>query len=109
MTRLPAQLWIGAVLSVVLLAAALISFLWTPYDVTALNIADKLKAPSAEYLLGTDHFGRDLLSMLMEGRTNLDRRRRLGRGDRHGRRRSVGPDGRSQSGWLAGRNHHARQ
>ncbi|WP_298559158.1 ABC transporter permease [uncultured Aliiroseovarius sp.] len=67
MTRLPAQLWIGAVLSVVLLAAALISFLWTPYDVTALNIADKLKAPSAEYLLGTDHFGRDLLSMLMEG------------------------------------------
>jgi peptide/nickel transport system permease protein len=67
MTRLPAQLWIGAALSVVLLAAALTSFLWTPHDVTVLNIADKLKAPSAEYLLGTDHFGRDLLSMLMEG------------------------------------------
>lgn len=67
MTRLPVQLLIGAALSAVLLAAALISFLWTPYDVTALNIAAKLKPPSAAYLLGTDHFGRDLLSMLMEG------------------------------------------
>ncbi|MCK8483720.1 ABC transporter permease [Aliiroseovarius sp. S2029] len=67
MTRLPAQLWIGAVLSTVLLSAALLSFLWTPYDVTALNIGAKLRAPSADYLLGTDHFGRDLLSMLMEG------------------------------------------
>lgn len=67
MIRLPAQLWIGAAFSTVLLAAALLSFLWTPYDVTALNIAAKLRAPSAEFLLGTDHFGRDLLSMLMEG------------------------------------------
>ena len=67
MTRLPAQLWIGAVLSAALLSTALISFIWTPYDVTTLNIAAKLRAPSAEYLLGTDHFGRDLLSMLMEG------------------------------------------
>ncbi len=67
MTRLPAQLWIGAVLSAILLTAALLSFLWTPYDVTTLNIGAKLRSPSAEYLLGTDHFGRDLLSMLMEG------------------------------------------
>ncbi|WP_432449081.1 ABC transporter permease [Aliiroseovarius marinus] len=67
MTRLPAQLVIGAALSTLLLAAALLSFVWTPYDVTVLNISAKLTPPSADHLLGTDHFGRDLLSMLMEG------------------------------------------
>ena len=67
MTRLPAQLWIGALLSLTLLATALLSFLWTPHDVSTLSIATKLRPPSADYLLGTDHFGRDLLSMLMEG------------------------------------------
>ncbi|WP_409557751.1 ABC transporter permease [Aliiroseovarius sp. M344] len=67
MTRLPAQLWIGALLSLTLLATALLSFLWTPHDVSTLSIATKLRPPSVDYLLGTDHFGRDLLSMLMEG------------------------------------------
>ncbi|MHA6266287.1 ABC transporter permease [Aliiroseovarius sp. CAU 1755] len=67
MTRLPAQLIIGACLSTVFLGAALLSFLWTPYDVTNLDIAAKLRPPSTTHLLGTDHFGRDLVSMLMEG------------------------------------------
>jgi len=67
-----AQLWIGAGLSAVFLLAALLSFAWTPHDVTALNIADKLKPMSATYPLGTDHFGRDILSMLMVGaRTSI--------------------------------------
>jgi peptide/nickel transport system permease protein len=70
--RLPAQLILGAVLTAVFLAAALISFVWTPYDVTTLTIADKLQDPSATYWLGTDHFGRDTLSMLMVGaRTSI--------------------------------------
>lgn len=70
--RVGAQLWIGAALTAVFLAGAVISFVWTPYDVTALNIADKLKPASASYLLGTDHFGRDILSMLMVGaRTSI--------------------------------------
>jgi peptide/nickel transport system permease protein len=46
---------------------ALMSFLWTPYDVTAIDIAAKLQPPSAAHWLGTDHFGRDVLSMLMVG------------------------------------------
>jgi len=66
------QLWIGAVLSCVFLAAALLSFAWVPHDVEALSIADKLKPASADHLLGTDHFGRDILSMLMVGaRTSI--------------------------------------
>jgi len=70
--KLPAQLLIGAALSAVFLAAALLSFVWSPHDVATLTIADKLQGPSSTYLLGTDHFGRDVLSMLMVGaRTSI--------------------------------------
>ncbi|MEL7116677.1 MAG: ABC transporter permease [Pseudomonadota bacterium] len=61
------QLWVGAGLSIAFLLAAVLSFLWTPYSVEALEIANRLKAPGEGYLLGTDHFGRDILSMLMVG------------------------------------------
>jgi len=62
-----AQLWIGAVLTAVFLGAALISLVWTPFDVQALAISEKLKLPGDGYVLGTDHFGRDMLSMVMVG------------------------------------------
>ncbi|MEE9321172.1 MAG: ABC transporter permease [Granulosicoccus sp.] len=62
----------GAVLVLVVLIAALLSFLWTPFDVTDLDIRNKLKTPDGAHLLGTDHFGRDILSMLMVGaRTSI--------------------------------------
>lgn len=38
-----------------------------PYDPTAQVVLQRLKAPSAEHLLGTDRFGRDLLSRLIYG------------------------------------------
>ncbi len=70
--RLPLQLLIGAAIFAAFALAALVSFLWVPHDVTALNIAAKLAPPSREYPLGTDHFGRDMLSMLMVGaRTSI--------------------------------------
>ena len=58
---------IGLVLTTIFVAAALVSFLWTPYDVTKLDIANKLKGPSALHWFGTDHFGRDIFSMVMVG------------------------------------------
>ena len=66
------NLIIGGLLSAVFLLAALISFVWTPYDHAALDIPNKLKSPYTEHLLGTDHFGRDILSMIMVGaRTSI--------------------------------------
>jgi peptide/nickel transport system permease protein len=65
-------LWLGAGLSGVALLAALLSLVWTPHDVSVLNIAGRLAAPSPAHPLGTDHLGRDMLSMLMAGgRTSL--------------------------------------
>lgn len=57
----------GGAIVAVFLAAAVLSFFWTPYDITALDIASRLQPPSAAHWLGTDHFGRDLLSMIMVG------------------------------------------
>lgn len=67
-----ASLVVGALLAVAALLAALVSLVWTPYDVTALAIADRLRPPSPGHWLGTDHFGRDIGSMLMAGaRTSI--------------------------------------
>nr|WP_244492027.1 ABC transporter permease [Aureimonas sp. AU12] len=49
---------------------ALVSLVWTPLPPTKIAILAKLKAPLEHGLLGTDHFGRDVLSMLMAGARN---------------------------------------
>ena len=63
---------LGGLLAGTALLAAALSFIWTPYDPTVMSIAQKLQPPSAAHLLGTDHFGRDILSMVMVGaRTSI--------------------------------------
>jgi peptide/nickel transport system permease protein len=63
---------LGFGLTVIFVAAALVSFFWTPYDATALAVVDKLKGPSLAHWFGTDHFGRDIFSMIMVGaRTSI--------------------------------------
>jgi peptide/nickel transport system permease protein len=63
---------VGATLAAIFIGAALISFLWTPFDVTKLDIPNKLQKPSALHWFGTDHFGRDIFSMIMVGaRTSI--------------------------------------
>jgi len=61
---------IGAIITLTILATALISFIWTPFDVTRLEIANRLKKPDWVYWFGTDHFGRDMFSMIMVGSRN---------------------------------------
>ncbi|MDP5334147.1 MAG: ABC transporter permease [Paracoccaceae bacterium] len=66
------SLVIGLALSLIFVGAALVSFVWVPQDVATLDIANKMKTPSAAHPLGTDHFGRDILSMIMVGaRTSI--------------------------------------
>lgn len=66
------NLIIGGLLSAVFVVSALLSFVWTPESVETMNIANRLQPPNADNLLGTDHFGRDILSMLMVGaRTSI--------------------------------------
>ena len=61
---------IGGVITLVLIATAALSLVWTPYSVTAIDIPNKFAAASLAHPFGTDQFGRDVLSMLMVGARN---------------------------------------
>ena len=66
--RLPApNAIVGGALIGIVLAAAGTGAVWTPYDPLKLAFRAKLAAPSAAHWLGTDEFGRDVLSRLMAG------------------------------------------
>ncbi len=58
---------IGGVLVALLLGVALLSFVWTPWPATELDIPNKLQRPSAAHWLGTDSLGRDVASLLIVG------------------------------------------
>lgn len=58
---------IGAVLTLALAACALLSFVWTPWSPYEMNMQAKLLPPSAQFWMGTDAFGRDVLSQIMVG------------------------------------------
>ncbi|QJQ93852.1 MULTISPECIES: ABC transporter permease [Halomonadaceae] len=57
---------LGGLMLGLLVAAALIGLVWTPFDPLRINILGKLQAPSLLHWLGTDEFGRDVLSRLMD-------------------------------------------
>ena len=61
---------IGAVLTLTVVATALLSFAWTPRPPTQMAILDRLKPPSVANWFGTDQFGRDVFSMIMVGARN---------------------------------------
>lgn len=63
----------GALIVGVVAMMALVSLVWTPYEViNELNIAERLQAPQFAHPMGTDHLGRDVLSQIMIGaRTSI--------------------------------------
>ncbi|KAF1066623.1 ABC transporter permease [Variovorax sp.] len=65
--RIPLNAMVGLVIVGLVVAAALLSLVWTPHDPLRINFGSRLKLPGARYLLGTDEFGRDELSRLMAG------------------------------------------
>lgn len=58
---------IGSAVLLALVAAALVSLVWTPYDPSRADAYNSFLPPSTEHLLGTDNSGRDILSRLLVG------------------------------------------
>jgi peptide/nickel transport system permease protein len=58
---------LGAAITVLLLATAALSLVYTPRDPLAMAGGARLQGPSAAHPFGTDHYGRDVLSRVMAG------------------------------------------
>lgn len=68
--RASASLIVGGALTLLVAAAAALSFVWTPHDPTLIVVEQRLLAPSPAHWFGTDHFGRDIFSMILQGARN---------------------------------------
>ena len=58
---------ISGIIILILILVAIFADVLAPYPYREMHLADILKAPSAQYLLGTDQLGRDFLSRLIYG------------------------------------------
>jgi peptide/nickel transport system permease protein len=91
---------VGAVLTGGFVAIALLAQFWTPHPVTAMNIANRMQDPSAAHWLGTDQFGRDLMSLLMVGAGNSITVALVAVGIGLGMGAPLGALAAARSGWL---------
>lgn len=57
----------GSILVGVMVLTTIIGFFYTPHSPTEMNIDRRLEPPSVEFPLGTDNYGRDVLSRVMVG------------------------------------------
>lgn len=58
---------IGTALVAFMLLVVLVALVWTPYNPLAIDLQHRFAGPSAAHWLGTDQFGRDVLSRAMAG------------------------------------------
>jgi peptide/nickel transport system permease protein len=58
---------VGLAILVAFCLAALLAPWLSPYDPVALSLSSKLEPPGAAHWLGTDHFGRDVLTRILWG------------------------------------------
>lgn len=61
------ELWVGLFLVAGVVAMAAVSFVWTPFDPTAVRSAEPLLPPGWPHVLGTNHMGIDTFSRLLVG------------------------------------------
>jgi len=61
---------LGAVLTLLVIFAASLSLLWTPWSPFEIDMSAKLQEPSLRHWLGTDPFGRDISTLLLVGARN---------------------------------------
>ena len=58
---------IGIIMMLIILAFVLAGIFYTPYDPNEMNVSIKNMPPSFRHWFGTDNFGRDILSRVMDG------------------------------------------
>ena len=58
---------LGICLVALVFLPVLVGFVWTPYEPSAMDITAKSVPPSLSHWFGTDYFGRDVFSRVMEG------------------------------------------
>ena len=58
---------VGMIIVLVFLLVGVFADVLAPYDIRERNLKHALEGPSAQFLLGTDHIGRDLLSRVIRG------------------------------------------
>jgi peptide/nickel transport system permease protein len=68
--RNPSLFWGGVIIAIIVLIA-IFSYQIAPYDPIAIDLNNNLSGPTAQHWLGTDNYGRDLLSRIICG-TPLD-------------------------------------
>ena len=61
------SLVVGLLASALFALLGLVSLWWTPFPIEQISIARRFLGPVAEHWLGTDHLGRDMLSLVMRG------------------------------------------
>ena len=59
--------WVGLILLLILVALAILAPVIAPHNPVEQNIIQRLQPPSARFLLGTDYYGRDVLSRIIWG------------------------------------------
>lgn len=58
---------LGAILTALVLLIGVVGAFWTPYDPMTFNTGPRFSPPDLEHWMGTDVYGRDILSRVMAG------------------------------------------
>ena len=61
---------IGFCITLAIILTGLLSLGYTPYPPNKMNLSARFQAPNGDHWLGTDQYGRDILSRVMKGSTN---------------------------------------
>lgn len=58
---------LGLAMTSLAVVLGILSLFWTPYSPTAMSAAERFHGPSLRHIFGTDKFGRDIFSRVMQG------------------------------------------